>query len=149
MYHLLITNAIFFTDLACKNKIASTPREEFPKEIAGGAVTLDYSENKGMMLNLGEKKPELVKIFSGSSFLILAVFYLRVLFQKGYFWAKLGLSFITGGALSNVYDHIKRGYVIDYLRFPIKRIRRIVFNIGDLFIFAGSLILIIRELFRK
>lgn len=149
MLHLLITNAIFFTDLACKNKIASTPKEELPKKILSGAATLDYSENKGMMLNLGEEKPELVKIFSGLSFLILAGFYIHLLFQKGHFFAKLGLSFVTGGALSNVYDHLKRGYVIDYLRFPIKRIKHIVFNIGDLFIFAGGIILILRELFHK
>ncbi len=53
---------------------------------------------------------------------------------------KLGLSFVVGGAFSNVYDRLVRRYVVDYFSFNVKweRLRRIVFNISDLFIFLGS-----------
>ena len=54
---------------------------------------------------------------------------------------KLGASFLLGGAASNLYDRLNRGYVVDYIRFPncrIKKIRHIIFNIADFFLFMGA-----------
>ncbi len=51
---------------------------------------------------------------------------------------KLGLSLITGGAFSNLADRWKHGYVVDYLQFSLRPIRRLVFNLGDLFVILGA-----------
>ena len=47
-----------------------------------------------------------------------------------------------GGAFSNAYDRLKRGYVVDYVSFDIgsKRLKNIVFNVSDFFIMIGALI---------
>ena len=45
---------------------------------------------------------------------------------------------ITAGGLSNLYDRLKRGYVVDYFSIRCKYLEKVVFNLGDFFIFAGS-----------
>lgn len=56
----------------------------------------------------------------------------------------LGYSLILGGALSNTYERVFKGYVTDYIR-----IGNTVYNISDFMIFAGALLLIIQNLKEK
>jgi len=47
---------------------------------------------------------------------------------------------VIGGAASNLYDRVKRGYVVDYLHVKKGPLSKIVFNIADAAIAAGALI---------
>ena len=49
--------------------------------------------------------------------------------------------------MSNLYERCKKGYVVDYLRFrlPNGKLGRLVFNLADLFIFAGALMISIGQ----
>ena len=49
---------------------------------------------------------------------------------------------LTGGALSNLYDRVVRGKVVDYLAVKSrwKRLSRLTFNLGDVCIAAGALL---------
>ena len=60
---------------------------------------------------------------------------------------KFGLSLLLGGAFSNTYDRLKRGYVVDYFRVnvPVKRIRKLIFNISDFCIMIGALLIVLEE----
>lgn len=58
-----------------------------------------------------------------------------------------GSALIAAGAVSNLIDRLKFGYVIDY--FNIKLLMDAVFNIADLAIFIGSLMLIKEILISK
>ena len=60
---------------------------------------------------------------------------------------KYGLSFLLGGALSNTYDRLKRGYVVDYFRLnvPVKRIRNLIFNVSDFCILLGAALIVLGE----
>ena len=64
---------------------------------------------------------------------------------------KLGLTMVLGGALSNTYDRVFRGYVVDYFSFNVKwkKLSSVIFNIADLFIFIGSLMMSLFESKRK
>ncbi len=57
-----------------------------------------------------------------------------------------GFALIAGGALSNLADRLRFGFIIDYfyLKWPLNT----VFNIADIAILAGS-ILLIREIIKK
>jgi signal peptidase II len=70
------------------------------------------------------------------------MFLLLLLPQKGKKLLKLGAAFMLGGAASNVYDRVKRGFVVDYFSFSF--FNKVVFNISDFFIFIGSIIVAIR-----
>ena len=55
---------------------------------------------------------------------------------------RLGL---LGGAFSNAYDRLKRGYVVDYFSLNLKwePLRRVVFNISDFCILIGAMLVAI------
>ena len=48
------------------------------------------------------------------------------------------LTLVLAGGASNLYDRLKRGYVVDYFSIQWKKLKKVVFNLGDIFIFAGS-----------
>lgn len=64
---------------------------------------------------------------------------------KGKTAQKLGLSIIIGGALSNLYDRLVRGYVVDYFSIEWDRLKKVVFNLGDMFVFLGSAVIVAEQ----
>ena len=100
-------------------------------------VTLHRSHNQGIFMNMLEGHPKAVAGLSSGALGLFSLAYLPALWKKCSALYMAGAALITGGALSNVYDHLKRGYVIDYFSLPIKPIRHVIFNIGDFSIFAG------------
>ena len=57
---------------------------------------------------------------------------------------EIGLLFMIAGAVSNVYDRLQHGFVIDYLNFYFLP----VFNIADVMVGIGVIMIII-SMFRK
>ena len=60
---------------------------------------------------------------------------------------KFGLMLILSGALSNALDRLQFGYVIDYFTVAYGRLKRIIFNLGDWFLFIGMTIWGLTEIF--
>lgn len=65
--------------------------------------------------------------------------------KKGYWIEKFSLMLTLGGAVSNLYDRFARNYVVDYFSFNVKKLNKIIFNLGDICIFAGSALLILSQ----
>ena len=61
--------------------------------------------------------------------------------KKGNKIKKLSLCLIIAGALSNIFDRFTRGYVVDYIRIKVKGLDKVIFNLGDIFILFGSLMM--------
>ncbi len=59
------------------------------------------------------------------------------------FWFCLGLALILGGALSNCWDRIFYGYVVDYVSLYFKQWHFAIFNVADSAITVGAVILIV------
>jgi signal peptidase II len=59
----------------------------------------------------------------------------------------LGLGFIVGGALGNAYDRLAYGFVADFYHFHIGTFSWYVFNLADVAIVAGVVLLIYDSLF--
>ena len=59
---------------------------------------------------------------------------------------KTALSMILAGAAGNTYERIRRGYVTDFINIPHGRIRTWFFNIADLCIVAGAVLLAAADL---
>ncbi|WP_455380643.1 signal peptidase II [Acidihalobacter prosperus] len=64
-------------------------------------------------------------------------------------WIGAAVSLILGGALSNAFDRIFRGHVIDFIDLYYHRWHWPVFNLADSAITVGAAILIVRTLFRR
>ncbi len=143
MIYILIVTAVFVLDLFIKGKIEERFSEKEQRLICGGRIKLRKLHNHGAAMNVMDKKPQRVRFVSGIITAGTAMCFIMLLFRKGYYLLKGGLALLLGGALSNLYDRYKRGYVIDYFSFQTKyrRLRRIVFNLSDMFIFLGAIMI--------
>lgn len=147
MLYLLLAGIIFVAELFIKNYIEKNKKMNEEEEILGGNITLTRYHNKGAMLNFMEKNTKLV-VFISSLLLGSLMFFFGILIpKKGNKILKLSLAMLVGGATSNVYDRVKRGYVVDY--FSFKWLKNVIFNIADIFIIVGSILIGICMLLRK
>lgn len=143
MLWFFIAAAVFALDYYFKCQMEKKPND-FRKEILGGRILLQKSHNRGAMLNMMDERQQLVAGFSLGLTAGLTFAWLYLLGCRGLRLLKAGVTFLLGGAYSNVFDRLKRCYVIDYFSFhvPWKRLRKIVFNLGDIFIFLGAFLVI-------
>jgi signal peptidase II len=74
------------------------------------------------------------------------VFWLRSLPRRAPFRLPLGLVLVMGGALGNVIDRVRFGYVIDFLHFHWKGSYFPAFNVADTAITIGAGLLILDAL---
>lgn len=99
---------------------------------------LSFTYNTGAAFSLFSNFPELILILSGVSCVILIFV---CLFAKMNFFTRLGLSIMSGGALSNFLERIFLGHVIDWIPSPFPFIE-INFNLADVEISLGALIIL-------
>lgn len=147
MIYILIIAAIFFTELKIKKYIEENKEMHKKEEIFQGRIILERYHNKGVMLNFLENSVQVVKIITTTLLGILLLVFAILLPQKENRLLKLSLSLVLGGALSNVYDRLTRGYVVDY--FSFKFLKKIVFNISDICIFLGSALMAILSFIKR
>lgn len=134
---------IFQIDLAVRQEAEQHPELEKGKDICGGRVRLERLHNHG---TAGGRLKGHMPAIAGVSGLVTggcAAYFLRLLWKEGRTLEKTGFAFLVGGALSNLYERCKNGYVVDYIRFrlPGGRLGRLVYNLADLFIAAGALMI--------
>jgi signal peptidase II len=77
---------------------------------------------------------------------VAIVWWLRSLPAKGQYWLAIGLALILGGALGNAWDRFFDGYVVDYLHFHWGDAYFPAFNVADIAITTGAIMLIIDAL---
>ena len=151
MLYVLISILIFTVDFLIKQNMEESRKLGEEEKILGGKILLRKFYNTGAMFGFLKERQKLVAGVSAgiSAGAVIAYFYL--LGKQGMNLLKLGAAFIIGGAASNVYDRLVRKYVIDYFSFNVKieKIKRIIFNISDLFIFVGSFLIVLGDFRRK
>ena len=99
---------------------------------------IDFVRNYGAAFNLLSGSRFFLSFISVISAIILSYF---IFINENKHINKYGLSFILAGSIGNGIDRILKGYVIDFIK--IKFIDFPVFNIADIVINIGVLILII------
>lgn len=147
MRYILTILTIFIGEFFWKNHVEKNIPEGGSKKVLHDTVILTKYHNRGAALNTGEKRPEIVKWISLVLTAAAAVLFLGSFGLAGRGMLKTGLSFLLGGAFSNTYDRLKRGYVVDYFRFnvPVERIRNLIFNVSDFCIIIGALFTVFDE----
>ncbi len=112
-----------------------------------GFFYITYTKNIGGAWSILEGR-QLILVFVSIIFLVYLVYYII----KEEHISKLLLSsysLIIGGVFGNLVDRIFRGYVIDFLSFNIFGYYFPIFNIADIFIVVGFLLLILEEVRRN
>lgn len=138
----MITAGVFAVDYFIKKKVNEELKTGEEKEIFGGHIVLNKSTNKGFACNFLEENPDLVKKITVFLCTMIGCLWIKSLFERKHTVRKLGLSFLLGGGLMNLYDRHQNGAVTDYFSFKCKNGKKgkLVYNLSDLFIFLGSIL---------
>lgn len=139
---------LFQADQAIGHEIDSRLDFDQERRLAGGRLRLKKHYNYGLAGGRLAGHATAVFRISGTATLVCAALFAGALFKSGHTAEKAGWTALTGGALSNLYDRCRRGYVVDYLNFqtPWKRLNRLVFNLADFFILAGALLICLGQM---
>jgi len=106
-----------------------------------------YGENRGINFGLFGDAPDVVRwvLVAFSIIVVIGVLWWVRRFPNNVLML-LSAGLLVGGALGNVVDRVAYGYVIDFLNMSCCGINNpYVFNIADIFIFAGAFGLILFE----
>ena len=143
----LIIISIFFFDRISKIKVISHQINE-SRVYVNDYINFDLVWNTGIGFGLLSSNSNLVynliTCIIGS--VILFLIYLII---KSEITEKIIFSIITGGALGNFYDRLVYFAVPDFIDLHYNSFHWFTFNIADIFITIGIIILIIKDLFLK
>jgi signal peptidase II len=115
-------------------------------------VTLTKVENTGAFLSAGDSLPDFVRI------ILLNVLPIFVLAYGFYYLFtqpnlppafQLGMCFLIGGGIGNIYDRIKFGSVTDFLHIDFILFETGVFNLADVSIMLGIGVLCYQTIIKK
>lgn len=115
--------------------------------LLGGVLVMRYVENPGAFLSLGAWLPLPVRsaLFVAVPIAILAALIIYVARRKDIrVLLGVGFSFVAGGGIGNLLDRvIHNGRVGDFLNVGLGSFRTGIFNVADLGIMLGCLLLIV------
>ena len=132
-------------DLGTKRLAVDALHDGPPMSFLGGLVKLVYAENVGAFGSLGAAWPAWVKTIT---FILIPVAVLLMIAVRLVRQADLpklefyGLALVVGSA-GNLVERIQQGYVVDFMWLGIGFLHTNIFNVADLAIVAGVILLFI------
>lgn len=150
MWYYRLIACLTALDLIGKSAIEGLPDSSFPREMPGRkpVLLLKKFRNRGLPLGFLEKRREVVKYGPLLVESLVLLRFSRLLPKRGRRSEKTALALVLAGGGSNLFDRFFRGYVVDYFSFMPKKLRHLVFNLGDLYIAVGMTVLSATELVR-
>ncbi|MFO3716242.1 signal peptidase II [Anaerococcus cruorum] len=110
----------------------------------GTLFNFTYLENRGAAFGILQDR----KIFFIILTLVIVcalVYYFLKNYRTNNKILNIALAMIISGAIGNFYDRLFQGYVVDFIEFAFVNFP--VFNIADIFVTVGSILLIIYMIF--
>lgn len=120
--------------------------------IINNHFTLTKVENSGAFLSTGDNLPAAVR------FALLSIFPIVVLAYGMYYLffkkdipkgIQLGMCFLIGGGIGNIFDRLMYGSVTDFLHLDFGLFRTGIFNLADVSVMIGVGILFFQSFKRK
>ena len=108
-------------------------------------VWVGYVENRGGFLSVGATLPPSVRalVFTVGTGLMLVALTVLAIRRRWRGWPLIGVALITAGGASNWIDRVVRGSVVDFLNLGIGPVRTGVFNVADMAIMTGAVLLVL------
>ena len=143
--YLVIIALIFILDRVSKVKIINHQENNDGSLFINDYLNLELVWNTGIGFGLLSHNANIY--YHGISFLILfVIFFLIYIINKVGFFEKILYSLILGGALGNFFDRVIYYAVPDFIDFHIHDFHWFTFNIADIFITIGVILLITKDL---
>jgi signal peptidase II len=144
---LLATALDRLTKIWAVNTLKEQPMQSYFNDV----FRLVYAENTGAFLSLGSDMNDTLRywVLAVVPVLVLLYIFFHVLTAKNlHVVQQAAFGFILGGGLSNIYDRIMEGRVVDFMNMGFGTLRTGIFNVADMSIMLG-LFLMIPFLFQK
>ena len=138
--YLAVSLAVLFLDQWSKGLVTRTMEVHQSKTIITDVFDLTYVRNTGAAFGLFASVDSSVKAILLNSiavivFLIVSAYALRSSHKS--VRLQVGLALILGGAVGNLLDRVRFGYVVDFLDFSISGHHWPAFNVADSAICIG------------
>ena len=155
---ILLIFTLIILNIGCdqisKNIVRDQVKFRSTTEIIGEKFILTNVENSGAFLGMGSDLNPIIKTILLLVFpIVVLLFVLRYLLVKKDIdnVTVIGLSFIIGGGIGNMYDRILYGSVTDFFHIDLGGIFKTgIFNMADVSVMAGmGFILLASFLYRK
>ena len=111
---------------------------------------LRYTENHGISLGLFQASSDAMRwgLVAVTSLIAIGVAYWITREEKK--WDQISLGLVLGGALGNILDRVRHGYVVDFADLHFGEFRPFfIFNVADAAISIGVVILLLRAILVK
>lgn len=146
VHYVILAVAVVILDIWTKALILGRLRLHEAIEVIPGFFNLVYVRNTGAAFGIGagansKLVPTLLTIGALTVFLIVVVYALRTAVTDRVL--QVGLHLILGGAIGNLIDRFRFGYVVDFLDVYIGRHHWPAFNVADSAICIGIALLFI------
>jgi signal peptidase II len=141
---LLVMAALIAADQLTKRLAAALLVEGDRHSYLGDLLRVELARNPGAFLGLGARLPQAVRtgIFTwGVAGLVLWTLWIALVRRPPRLHA-LGAALVAAGGIGNLWDRLLAGgLVIDFLNLGIGGLRTGIFNVADLAIVAGVILL--------
>ncbi len=142
--------AILIVNVGCDQISKNIVRQqiEYNERIAlvNDHLTLTKIENQGALLGLGQSLPQPVKILLLTVLPLasLGLAFLYLLANRNLSKSMvLSICFIIGGGIGNIYDRLVYGSVTDFLHIDFVLFETAIFNMADVSILVGVLVIMV------
>lgn len=139
---LIVVASVIILDQITKYLALKFLQLNTPLVLLKNFFNLTLVHNRGAAFGLFENQ---LLMFVASSILAIVIILFSLRNKKNTLIFKLSLSLILGGAIGNLIDRIRFGFVIDFLDFRVWP----VFNLADSFITVAAILLVWEILFDK
>jgi signal peptidase II len=113
-------------------------------QVIGDTARVAYSHNTGVAFSLLQGMPQIL-VFTSLAIMAGAIYFYLTQLPNQRLFVQIILGLILGGALGNVIDRVRQGYVVDFIQvgwFPI-------FNLADSAISVGAVLLMLQFLIEE
>jgi signal peptidase II len=144
--YLLTAFFVFFVDQITKKIVTQGMVQHESIPVIPNLLNMTYIHNRGAVFGLGSSvtSPYLswgLSILSIVSLAIILIYFLRLNVRNSRMY--FGLALVLGGALGNLYDRLRYGYVIDFIDVHWFEHHWPFFNVADMSICIGVGLLLI------
>lgn len=110
-----------------------------------GILQFTYVENKGAAWGIGQGKAAAFFIMGILILCLVVYLYIRIPFKRRYIPMRIFFTLLVCGAVGNMIDRIRLGYVVDFFEFGF--IDFPVFNVADIYVVCSVAMIIIFGMF--
>jgi signal peptidase II len=154
---VIVVIAVLLACVSFDQATKAVARERLPRHevmsFLGDVFRVQYAENRGAFLGMGAALPERTRTIvfvTGIGAVVAGILTYVLLAPVSSVLVTAALSLIAAGGLGNLVDRVVLGgYVVDFLNIGIGPVRTGIFNIADVAISAGALLLIFEQVVRS